>query len=45
VFLVCGAAGIVGGLAVVALVRAAAPSAGHQGAQRPVRADAEPVAG
>ncbi|MCW2677834.1 MAG: Major facilitator permease [Modestobacter sp.] len=45
VFLVCGAAGIVGGLAVVALVRAPAPSAGHQAAQRPVRAEAEPVAG
>jgi EmrB/QacA subfamily drug resistance transporter len=35
VFLVCGAAGIVGGLLVIALVRAAAPSAGHQAAQRP----------
>ncbi|SDY50886.1 hypothetical protein SAMN05661080_03692 [Modestobacter sp. DSM 44400] len=35
VFLVSGAAGIVGGLLAIALVRAAAPSAGHQPAQQP----------
>jgi hypothetical protein len=36
VFLACGAAGILGGLLVLWLVRAAAPSSGHQaGAQRP----------
>jgi MFS family permease len=45
VFLVCGAAGIVGGLLVITLVRAAAPSAGHQPARPSApAAEAEPAA-
>ena len=43
VFLVCGAAGIVGGLLVIVLVRAAAPSAGHGGG-RPTDRAGEPAA-
>jgi EmrB/QacA subfamily drug resistance transporter len=40
VFLVCGVAGLLGGLLVVWLVRAAAPGHGHQPAGRAVAADA-----
>jgi EmrB/QacA subfamily drug resistance transporter len=44
VFVVCGGAGLLGGLLVVWLVRAAAPDRGHQPAPRPAVEQAQPAA-
>jgi hypothetical protein len=43
VFLACGAAGIVGGLLVLLLVRAAPPGAGHERARHAAPAKAQPA--